>query len=126
MVNGAKMIVLEIDGIPWEEIQADAEKYQAMRHEEKPERPTTPSVSNIVGMNVTAGALRALLQPVLFLKLTENIGDFEIGDVVAAQFWGEGRVMLTPLPRAAARGRIPTTFTANSIHAEIDGPVPAS
>lgn len=89
---------------------------------------TTPSFGDgrprgdVPGLNPNPGMLRALLQPVLFLRLREPVGNFEPGDVVAAQFWGEGRVMLTPLPAAAARGRIPTTFPANQIHAEIDGP----
>lgn len=90
---------------------------------------TTPSFAdarptgNVPGLRPNPGMLRALLQPVLFLKLLEPVGAFEVGDVVAAQFWGEGRVMLTPLPMAASRGRIPTTFPANQIHAEIDGPI---
>lgn len=91
---------------------------------------TTPSfedtrpTGNVPSLKPNPGMLRALLQPVLFLRLLEPVGAFEIGDVVAAQFWGEGRVMLTPLPMAAARGRIPTTYPANQIHAEIAGPVP--
>lgn len=88
---------------------------------------TTPSfeddrpTGNVPGLRPNPGMLRALLQPVLFLKLLEPVGAFDVGDVVAAQFWGEGRVMLTPLPGPAARGRIPTTFPANQIHAEIAG-----
>jgi hypothetical protein len=91
---------------------------------------TTPSYADarptgaVPGLRPNPGMLRALMQPVLFLKLLEPVGAFKVGDVVAAQFWGEGRVMLTPLPMAAARGRIPTTFPANQIHAEIAGPVP--
>lgn len=89
---------------------------------------TTPSYADdrptgaVPGLRPNPGMLRALLQPVLFLTLLEPVGAFEVGDVVAAQFWGEGRVMLTPLPAAASRGRIPTTFPANQIHAEITGP----
>lgn len=89
---------------------------------------TTPSFADdratgdVPGLRPNPGMLRALLQPIVFLRLLEPVGAFEVGDVVAAQFWGEGRVMLTPLPSAASRGRIPTTFPANQIHAEIDGP----
>jgi hypothetical protein len=89
---------------------------------------TTPSFAdgratgNVPGLRPNPGMLRALLQPVLFLELLEPVGAFEVGDVVAAQFWGEGRVMLTPLPAEAARGRIPTTYPANQIHAEIRQP----
>jgi hypothetical protein len=89
---------------------------------------TTPSFAdarptgNVPGLRPNPGMLRALLQPVLFLELLEPVGAFEVGDVVAAQFWGEGRVMMTPLPTEAARGRIPTTFPANQIHAEIRQP----
>lgn len=91
---------------------------------------TTPSYADarptgtVPGLRPNPGMLRALLQPVLFLTLLEPVGAFEVGDTVAAQFWGEGRVMLTPLPAAAARGRIPTTFPANQIHAEIAQPRP--
>lgn len=89
---------------------------------------TTPSygddraTGNVPGLRPNPGMLRALLQPILFLKLLEPVGAFEVGDIVTAQFWGEGRVMLTPLPAEASRGRIPTTFPANQIHAEIAGP----
>jgi len=88
---------------------------------------TTPSFADtrptgdVPGLRPNPGMLRALLQPILFLRLLEPVGAFEVGDVVAAQFWGEGRVMLTPVPAVAARGRIPTTFPANQIHAEIAG-----
>lgn len=89
---------------------------------------TTPSLPNempsgaVPTYRPNPGILRALLQPVLFLRLIEPVGAFEVGDRVAAQFWGEGRVMLTPLPMAAAKGRIPTTFPANKIFSEIAGP----
>lgn len=68
------------------------------------------------------GVLRARLQPILFLRLTESIGDFEVDDVVAAQYWGQGQVMLTPLPRAAAKGRVPAAFLASKLRAIIDLP----
>lgn len=89
---------------------------------------TTPSFADarqrgdVAGLRPNPGMLRALLQPIVFVTLLEPVGAFEVGDVLAAQFWGEGRVMLTPLPAEAARGRIPTTFPANQIHAEITQP----
>lgn len=89
---------------------------------------TTPSFPNetptgaVPSLRPNPGMLRALLQPILFFTLTEPVGAFEVGDTVAMQFWGEGRVMLTPLPAAAAKGRIPTTFPANKLHGYIAVP----
>lgn len=86
---------------------------------------TTPSFPNetpsgaVPTLRPNPGMLRALLQPILFFTLTEPLDAFEEGDTVALQFWGEGRVMVTPLPAAAAKGRIPTTFPANKIHGYI-------
>lgn len=86
---------------------------------------TTPSFEDtrptgaVPSLAPNPGMLRALLQPVIFFTLTEPVGAFEAGDTVAMQFWGEGRVMLTPLPREAAKGRIPTTFPANKLHGYI-------
>lgn len=86
---------------------------------------TTPSFENrtptgaVPQLAPNPGMLRALLQPILFFKLSEPVGAFEAGDVVALQFWGEGRVMVTPLPKAAEKGRIPTTYPANKIHGNI-------
>lgn len=89
---------------------------------------TTPSFPNelptgaVPSLRPNPGMLRALLQPILFFTLTEPVDAYEAGDTVALQFWGEGRVMLTPLPREAAKGRIPTTFPANKLHGYIAVP----
>lgn len=89
---------------------------------------TTPSFPNdrpsgaVPSLRPNPGMLRALLQPILFFTLTEPLDAFDAGDTVALQFWGEGRVMVTPLPNAAAKGRIPTTFPANKIHGYIAVP----
>lgn len=91
---------------------------------------TTPSFPNdrptgaVPTLRPNPGMLRALLQPVIFFTLTEPLDAFEPGDTVALQFWGEGRVMVTPLPMAASKGRIPTTFPANKIHGYIAVPLP--
>jgi hypothetical protein len=89
---------------------------------------TTPSYPNLLpngavpSLQPNPGMLRALLQPVIFFTLTEPVDAYEAGDTVALQFWGEGRVMVTPLPAEAARGRIPTTFPANKLHGFIAVP----
>lgn len=89
---------------------------------------TTPSFPNetptgaVPSLRPNPGMLRALLQPILFFTLTEPVDAFEAGDTVALQFWGEGRVMVTPLPHEAAKGRIPTTFPANKLHGYIAVP----
>lgn len=49
------------------------------------------------GVEIEPGQLRSLLQPVIFVAMMEDLEDSDLteGDVVGAQFWGEGRVMLT-------------------------------
>lgn len=81
-------------------------------------RVPTTFVANVLKLrlgerDVHPGILRSILQPVLFLEVTDPFGAFEVGDVVTAQFWGDGRIMLSPLPGAASRGRIPVTFAAS-------------
>lgn len=108
-------------------IEAEAQRLRSIDAVLNQSPTTTPSLPNelpsgaVPAYRPNPGVLRALLQPILFLRLLEPVGAFETGDVVAAQFWGEGRVMLTPLPASAAKGRIPTTFPANKIHSEIAG-----
>lgn len=90
-------------------------------------RTTTPPFANrtprgdVVGQTLTPGILRALLQPVIPMTVRESALDYEAGDVVAAQFWREGYVMVTPSPAAAARGRVPTTFVANLLKMNVGG-----
>jgi hypothetical protein len=74
------------------------------------------------GPNPNPGMLRSLLQPIIFFTLTEPVDAFEAGDTVGLQFWGDGRVMLTPFPAEAARGRIPTTHPANKLHGYVAVP----
>lgn len=81
-------------------------------------RVPTTFVANVLKLrlgerDVHPGILRSILQPVLFVEVQEAFGAFEPGDVLAAQFWGDGRIMLSPLPGAASRGRIPVTFAAS-------------
>jgi hypothetical protein len=89
---------------------------------------TTPAYENnlptgaVPSLQPNPGMLRALLQPILFFTLTEPVDAYKAGDTVALQFWGEGRVMMTPLPAEAARGRIPTTQPANKLRGYIAVP----
>lgn len=62
-----------------------------------------PSVTtDEINANFTTGDLRAALQPVVFIELTEPIDDdpdgFSAGTRAAAQYWGQGRVKLTRIP----------------------------
>lgn len=50
------------------------------------------------GKDFTTGALRAHLQRIAFVRLTESIGAIAAGTVVAAQYWGNGQVALTSFP----------------------------
>jgi hypothetical protein len=73
---------------------------------------TTTSVEG--GGAFTTGELRAALQKIVFLRLTADHGDgFAEGTIVAAQYWGAGKVMLTRFPDGATI--IPV---AHQIHGE--------
>jgi hypothetical protein len=47
---------------------------------------------------IGTGELRSLLQPVVYVRLREDIGGLCSGDVVGAQYWGNGKVTLTRVP----------------------------
>jgi len=75
---------------------------------------TTTTTSVESGGAFTTGELRAALQKIVFLRLTADHGDgFAEGTIVAAQYWGAGKVMLTRFPDGA---RI--TPVAHQIHGE--------
>lgn len=47
----------------------------------------------------STGELRAALQRIVFVKLTTDLGPgFLAGVIVAAQYWGQGKVVLTRFP----------------------------
>lgn len=113
---------------PTEAALIDAERAKSRAAFLSQSPTTTPSFPDdrptgaVPSLRPNPGMLRALLQPIVFFTLTEPVDAYEAGDTVAMQFWGEGRVMLTPLPAEAARGRIPTTFPANKLHGYIAVP----
>lgn len=49
---------------------------------------------------LNTGTLRAYLQPIVFIQLTEDLPGTPLraGDICAAQYWGAGQVALTLLP----------------------------
>lgn len=55
------------------------------------------AVTQPVSPRLTTGVLRANLQPLVFLTLTEPMEGLEGETVVAAQFWGGGLIALTNL-----------------------------
>jgi hypothetical protein len=56
----------------------------------------------VSGDAFTTGELRAALQKIVFLRLTADHGPgFADGTLVAAQYWGAGKVMLTRFPDGA-------------------------
>lgn len=113
------------NGIPTPDL-AEVRKSQIAYLSQSP--TTTPAYENnlptgaVPSLQPNPGMLRALLQPIIFFTLTEDVDAYKAGDTVALQFWGEGRVMMTPLPAEAARGRIPTTQPANKLHGYIAVP----
>lgn len=56
------------------------------------------TMSNEKIEQIQTGELRSLLQPVIYVRLNENVGGLEAGDVVGAQYWGNGKVTLTRVP----------------------------
>jgi hypothetical protein len=47
------------------------------------------------GHEITTGELRSLLQPVVHVVLTAPQGKLSAGDLVALQYWGQGKVTIT-------------------------------
>jgi hypothetical protein len=75
---------------------------------------TTTTASVISGGVFTTGELRAALQKLVFLRLTDDHGPgFGEGTIVAAQYWGAGKVVLTRFPDGAT-----ITPVAHQIHGE--------
>jgi hypothetical protein len=63
---------------------------------------TTTPTTVIDGGAFTTGELRAALQQIVYLRLTADHGPgFAAGTIVAAQYWGAGKVALTRFPDAA-------------------------
>jgi len=69
------------------------------------------------GMNTitfTTGELRAALQRIVFITLTTDVGpEFPAATIVAAQYWGQGKVVLTRFPDGAT-----TTAIAHHVQGE--------
>ena len=62
----------------------------------------------------TTGELRAALQRIVFITLSTNLGPgFPPATIVAAQYWGQGKVVLTRFPDGATM-----TAVAHQIHGE--------
>lgn len=66
----------------------------------------------VPGDTFTTGELRAALQAIVFVRLAGYHGPgFTEGTIVAAQYWGAGKVVLTRLPDSAT-----ITLVAHQIH----------
>lgn len=66
-------------------------------------------------MTITTGELRAALQPIVFLRLTaDHESGFTAGTIVAAQYWGAGKVVLTRFPDGAT-----LTPVAHEVHGDL-------
>ena len=66
-------------------------------------------------MTITTGELRAALQQIIFLRLTADHGPgFTEGTIVAAQYWGAGKVVLTRFPDGAT-----LTPVAHEVHGDL-------
>ncbi|GLL03718.1 hypothetical protein [Dactylosporangium matsuzakiense] len=60
------------------------------------------AASTPAGDAFTTGELRAALQRIVFVRLSAEHGPgFGEGTIVAAQYWGAGKVVLTRVPDAA-------------------------
>jgi hypothetical protein len=70
----------------------------------------------------TTGELRAALQRIVFIKLSTDLGPgFPADTIVAAQYWGQGKVVLTRFPDGATM-----TAVAHQIHGEFILDTPGS
>jgi hypothetical protein len=62
----------------------------------------------------TTGELRAALQRIVFIKLSTDLGPgFPAAAIVAAQYWGQGKVVLTRFPDGATM-----TTLAHQVHGQ--------
>lgn len=83
---------------------------------------TQPDLDRHAGREISNGELRARLQRVVPLKLTQPVlgldkkMHFRPGDLVVAQYWGVGQVMITP---ARLEAGPPIMAVAHDIHAEL-------
>lgn len=71
---------------------------------------------------IDTGMLRSLLQPVVFVQLIQDVGSFEAdgtvmyaGDIVAAQYWGNGKVTLTRFPDGRRLVGVAHTIKAQTV-----------
>ena len=71
----------------------------------------------------TTGELRAALQRIVFIKLTTDLGPgFPAATFVAAQYWGQGKVVLTRLPDGATMTAIAHQIQGEFIESILDTP----
>lgn len=81
---------------------AGYEGYPLDGYEQTALRGQRKAGSGVYGEPLPTGLVRAVLQPVVFMQLTrDHAPGFLKGTVVAAQYWGAGRVVLTRFPDGA-------------------------
>lgn len=73
----------------------------------------------------TTGELRAALQPVVFIRLTTEVGPgFPAATIVAAQYWGQGKVVLTRFPDGATMTAIAHNVQGEFVQGELIESIP--
>jgi hypothetical protein len=71
----------------------------------------------------TTGELRAALQPVVFIRLTTEVGPgFPANTIVAAQYWGQGKVVLTRFPDGTTMTTVAHHVQGEFIESALDTP----
>jgi hypothetical protein len=72
---------------------------------------------------LSTGELRAALQRIVFIRLITDAGPgFPAATVVAAQFWGQGKVVLTRFPDGAIMTAIAHHVRGELIESNLDTP----
>lgn len=64
---------------------------------------------------ITTGELRSLLQPVVHAVLTAPQGKLNAGDLVALQYWGQGKVTITRVADGAREVNVAHTIACRTV-----------
>jgi hypothetical protein len=64
---------------------------------------------------ITTGELRSMLQPVVHVVLTVPQGRLSAGDLVALQYWGQGKVTITRVDDGVREENVAHTIACRTL-----------